>query len=191
MFLLSRPSELQIRTILAGQRSLHFSYSGVGATRGAIPSGHTVTHGRIDLGQGSSTFDRAAEALRQWKMFDLPHIRLCWPDAPIQVGEAVAVVIKHFGFWSLNCCKIVYVTNEDAAVRRFGFAYGTLPEHAEQGEERFTVEWDRTSDLVSYEIQSFSRPGKIVVKAGYPLARILQKRFLQHSLAAMVSAVCM
>jgi uncharacterized protein (UPF0548 family) len=74
-------------------------------------------------------------------------------------GQAVAVVIRHFGFWSLNCCKIVYVIDDDGPVRRLGFAYGTLPEHAEQGEERFTVEWQRSSDLVSYEIVSF--PGRV------------------------------
>jgi uncharacterized protein (UPF0548 family) len=28
-------------------------------------------------------------------------------------------------------------------MRRFGFAYGTLAQHAESGEERFTVEWNR------------------------------------------------
>jgi uncharacterized protein (UPF0548 family) len=28
----------------------------------------------------------------------------------------------------------------DGPVRRFGFAYGTLPDHVESGEERFTVE---------------------------------------------------
>lgn len=134
-------------------------------------------------------FDRAVKALSQWKMFDVPGIQLCWPDALIQPGTTVAVVVKHFGFWSFNCCKIVYVIDEDGPIRRFGFAYGTLPEHAEQGEERFTVEWHRSSDLVSYDILSFSRPGNMAVKAAYPLARWLQRRFLQRSLAAMVDAV--
>jgi uncharacterized protein (UPF0548 family) len=101
----------------------------------------------------------------------------------------VAIVVQHFGFWSLNFCKIVYVVDEDGPIQRFGFAYGTLPEHAEQGEERFTVEWDRNSGQVSYDILSFSRPGKLAVKAAYPLARRLQRGFLRHSLAAMASAV--
>lgn len=189
MFLLSRPSESRIQTILAGQRASDFSYPEVGATRGEPPAGYGVLRGRVDLGKGSTTFDRAVEALRQWKMFTVPGIQLCWPAAPIQPGEAVAVVIKHFGFWSLNCCRIVYLLDEDGPVRRFGFAYGTLSEHAEQGEERFTVEWHRRSDLVSYEIVSYSRPGSIAVKIAYPLARGLQNRFLRHSLAAMVKAV--
>jgi len=188
MFLLSRPHESRIRTILANQRTKDFSYPNVGATRGKLPAGFAVLRGRVDLGQGSTLFDRAVQSLRQWKMFEVPSIQLCWPDAPIQPGEAVAVVIKHFGVWSINCCKIVYVIDEDGPTRRFGFAYGTLPEHAEQGEERFTLEWDRTSDLVCYEILSFSRPGDAAVKIAYPLARWLQRRFLRDSLAAMTDA---
>jgi uncharacterized protein (UPF0548 family) len=129
------------------------------------------------------------QALREWKMFDVPDVRLCWPNAPIQPGQAVAIAITHFGFWSLNFCKIVYVIDEDGPLRRFGFAYGTLCEHAEQGEERFLLEWDRNSDQVSYDILSFSRPGKLAVKAASPLARRLQRGFLRHSLAAMARAV--
>jgi uncharacterized protein (UPF0548 family) len=189
MFFLSRPAESLIRTILAIQGAADFSYPELGATRGEPPIGYAVLRGRVDLGQGSTTFIRAVEAMRQWKMFSVPGIQLCWPGAPIRPGQAVAVVIKHFGFWSLNCCKIVYVIDEDGPIRRFGFAYGTLCEHAEQGEERFMVEWRRASDLVDYEIISFSRPGNIAVKIGYPLARRLQNRFVRYSLAAMLDAV--
>jgi len=31
-------------------------------------------------------------------------------------------------------------TNEEEPIQRYGFAYGTLPDHAETGEERFLVE---------------------------------------------------
>jgi uncharacterized protein (UPF0548 family) len=188
MFLLSRPTESQIRDVLGSQRAADFSYPQVVATRGEPPAGFAVLRGHVDLGQSSATFLRAVDAFRQWKMFEVPSVRLCWPDAPLQSGEAVAVVIKHFGFWSVNCCKIVYVVDEDGPVRRFGFAYGTLPEHAEQGEERFTLEWHRNSDVVRYEILSFSMPGNVAVKLAYPIARGLQRRFLRHSLAAMSAA---
>ena len=189
MFLLSRPTELRIQIILASQLTKGFSYPEVGASRGALPAGYAVLHDCVELGLGSATFDRAVQAIRQWKMFDVPDVRLCWPDAPIRPGGAVAIVLRHFGFWSLNCCKIVYVIDEDGPIRRFGFAYGTLAGHAEQGEERFMVEWNRTSDLASYHILSFSRPGSVTTKIGYPAARWLQKRFLRHSLAAMAAAV--
>lgn len=189
MFLLSRPVESQIRTILAGQRARNFSYPNVGATRSVMPTGYAVLRGRIDLGHGSATFDRAVVALRGWKMFDVHCVQLFWPHVRIESGEVVTVVVKHFGFWSVNCCRIVYVVDEDGPIRRYGFAYGTLPEHAEQGEERFTVEWDRASGLVCYNILSFSRPRSAVVKAAFPVARWMQRRFLGHSLAAMLDAV--
>lgn len=144
--------------------------------------------GRIELGHGSAAFDRAVEAFRQWKMFDVPGVQLCWPDAAIQAGVDVAILIRHFGFWSLNFCRIVYVIDEQGPLQRFGFAYGTLPEHAERGEERFTVERNPTSDSVSYDIWSFSRPGSVLPWIGLPAARRLQRRFVRESLAAMVNA---
>src|SRR5258708_37912957 len=189
MFLLFRPSDSRIRAMLASQSAKDFSYPAVGATRDGLPAGYSVLHDCIELGAGSATFTRAMQALEEWKMFDVPDVLLCWTNASIRAGQAVAIVIRHFGFWSLNFCKIVYVINEDGPLRRFGFAYGTLREHAEQGEERFMLEWDHASDRVSYDILSFSRSGKWPVKAAYPLARWLQRRFLRHSLTAMANAV--
>jgi uncharacterized protein (UPF0548 family) len=189
MFCLSRPTEQRIRTILTQQQLQDFSYPEVGASRGQLPLGYAVVHTRADLGRGSATFGGAMEAVSQWKMFDFPGTWLCWPNATIQPGSGVAILMKHFGFWSLNFCRIVYVIDEDGPVRRYGFAYGTLPDHAERGEERFTVEWDRKSDLISYDILSFSRPGSLRTQAAYPVARWLQRRFLRNSLVAMSRAV--
>jgi len=189
MFFLSRPSDAAIRTILARQCTEEFSYSAVGASRSELPAGYAVLHSRVDLGQGAATFARAVDALCRWKMFDVPNVRLCWSNAPIEPGAVVAILIRHFGFWSLNFSRIVYLLDEDASVRRYGFAYGTLREHAERGEERFAIEWNRTSDVVSYDILSFSRPGCLLTRLAYPLARWLQRRFVRVSLAAMADAV--
>jgi uncharacterized protein (UPF0548 family) len=121
-------------------------------------------------------------------MFNMPWVRLYWPTAAIQVGTDVAVLVHHFGFYSLNACRIVYVVKEEGPVARYGFAYGTLAEHAERGEERFTVEWNRSEDKVCYDILAFSRPQKALAKMGYPLSRMLQRRFAQGSKAAMLEA---
>jgi uncharacterized protein (UPF0548 family) len=56
-------------------------------------------------------------------------------------------------------------------VKRHGFAYGTLPGHAESGEEWFLVEWDRTDGGVCYDILAFSRPQQILARLGYPWVR--------------------
>jgi len=85
----------------------------------------------------------------------------------------------------LNASRIIYIVNEEGRIARYGFAYGTLAEHAESGEERFTVEWNRSDDQVWYSILAFSRPKTTLARLGYPLARRLQKRFGEDSKAAM------
>ena len=103
----------------------------------------------------------------------------------------MGVLGRHFGLWSLNACRIVYVIEEEEAslLRRYGFAFGTLPAHVERGEERFTVEWDRADDSVSYEVFAFARPAHPLARAGRPFVRLVQRRFAADSLRSMVETV--
>lgn len=178
MLLMRTPSDSRVRQILESQIHAGFSYPDVGRSRDSTVQGYQVNHERFELGRGAGAFARARQAVREWRMFDIGWIRLCPPAAPIEAGSTVAVVVRHFGFWSLNVCRIVYVIDEE---RRYGFAYGTLPEHAESGEERFTVEW-REDNSVWYDLLAFSRER-------YPLARALQRRFRRDSGAAMAKTV--
>jgi uncharacterized protein (UPF0548 family) len=189
MFLFVEPSEDRIRRFIASQRDLPFSYPDVGATLATPPAGFTLDHNRIELGRGADVFSRAALAIRQWKMFEMTWIKLCWPDTGIEVGATVAILARHLGFFSLNACRIVSVIDTDDDIKRFGFAYGTLPDHAERGEERFTVEWNRETNIVSYDLLAFSQPGHLLAKLGYPVARRLQKKFAAASKRAMFEAV--
>src|SRR5918997_7191181 len=112
-------------------------------------------------------------------MYEAEWTTLCWPEAPIAAGTVVGVLGRHFGVWSLNACRIVYVIEEEASpLRRYGFAFGTLPAHVERGEERFTVEWDRADDSVSYEVFAFARPAHPLARAGRPFVRLVQRRVL-------------
>jgi uncharacterized protein (UPF0548 family) len=141
------------------------------------------------LGHGEKVWNRAVRAIDQWQMFNLGWVELCWPDAPIAEGVNVAVLVHHFGFCSLNAARIVYTISEDkASFRRHGFAYGTLLDHVERGEERFSVEWHGRDDAVWYDLFAFSRPGTLA-SIGYPLARWLQHRFRAGSQAAMMKAI--
>ncbi|MDX1763854.1 MAG: DUF1990 family protein [bacterium] len=79
--------------------------------------------------------------------------------------------------------------NEEDPIKKFGFAYGTLPYHGTSGEERFTVEWNRNDDSVWYDIYSFSRAKPPFVVMKQFINRILQKQFKQGSLRAMARAV--
>lgn len=190
MFCLHEPSERRIAALLSSQNDQPLSYSPAGITASAISeSGRTVDHNRICLGKGPVCFNGAVSAIKSWKMFRLGWVRAFPNDLPIVTGQAVAVIVRHLGFWSINPCRIVYVVDEVTNNGgRYGFAYGTLPAHAERGEERFTVEWNRLDDSVWYDIRAVSKPGLIGAIA-YPYTRHLQKRFAADSMKAMAEAV--
>jgi uncharacterized protein (UPF0548 family) len=189
MFLVTKPSADRIQRFIESQRDLPFSYAEVGATRGNVPNGYTVDHNRLRLGDGLDTLSRAVAALSQWGQFDLGWVQIVPAGTPLAVGEVVVVRTKHFGFWSLNACRVIYLVDEQTPVRKFGFGYGTLPGHAESGEERFTIEWHESDNSVWYEILAFSRPGNVLVKLGLPLARMLQQRFVRDSKKRMLEWV--
>jgi uncharacterized protein (UPF0548 family) len=190
VILLRKPPDARIGRFLDDQRSLPFSYPEVGASREGAPPGYPLNHHRERLGVGPQTFARAVEALRRWRMYETGWTKLCWPDAPITEGTVVGVLGRHFGLWSLNACRIVYVIGEEASpLKRYGFAFGTLPGHVERGEERFTVEWHRADDSVWYEVFAFARPAHPLASMGPPFVRLVQRRFAAASLRAMVAAV--
>jgi uncharacterized protein (UPF0548 family) len=188
MFSLSQPAINDIQHFIAAQQSLPHSYTEVGATRDTPPSGYVIDHNRIKLGTGRDTFVHAHNALRRWEMFNLHWLHLYEPTAPIVVGTTVAVLAHIWGLWIMNACRIVYVIDEIGPTDIFGFAYGTLPGHAERGEERFTVQWNHADDSVWYDILAFSRPNHWLARCGYLYVRQLQKRFARESLQAMFTA---
>jgi uncharacterized protein (UPF0548 family) len=188
MFYASRPIRNSIDAFLAAQQNQKFSYEEVGASRHEAPKGYTADHNRVQLGRGADTFERAKRAIQCWKMFEMAWISLCWPDTPIVPGANVAVVVSHLGFWSMNACRIVYLIEEHGSLEKYGFAYGTLPEHGELGEERFTVEFHPDDQSVWYDLYAFSRPTALA-RLAYPFTRRLQKRFARDSKSAMLKAV--
>jgi uncharacterized protein (UPF0548 family) len=189
MFLLNEPSAAMIDSFIAAAQHQQFSYGQVGASRGQAPDGYNVDHNRVRLGSGEEVFVNAVAALRAWKMFPAEWCRVYPANAAIEVGTTVAVRVSHFGFWSLNANRIVYVLEEKDKIQMSGFAYGTLTEHGETGEERFRIEWHERDDSVWYEVYAFSRPGRLLAQLGYPLTRMLQKRFARESKEAMLWAV--
>lgn len=189
MYLLRRPDEQAIQRFLAGQAGLDFTYPQVGATAGEPPRGFRIDHTRVELGSGEAVYEAAVEALKSWDQFRLPWMMTGPSRAAIKTGNLVAVIAKKCGFWWMNSCRIVYVTEVRGPVHRYGFAYGTLPGHMGRGEERFLVEWDRATDQVWYDILAFSQPRHVLCRVGYPLFRMSQKEFGRGSAAAMRRAV--
>lgn len=188
MFSLSKPSPEAIRAFLSAQADRELFYEQVGASRTTAPNGYVVDHNRVQLGVGRAVFERAMNAVRHWKMFDMTWLELCWPNVPIETGATVAVMVRHLGFWSLNACRIVYTIEESGMVEKHGFAYGTLPDHSEMGEERFSVEFHAENETVWYDVYAFSRP-RPLARLAHPYTRALQKRFAEDSKKAMKRAV--
>ena len=88
----------------------------------------------------------------------------------------------------MNACRIVYLVKENGSLEKYGFAYGTLPDHGEIGEERFTVEFNPADQSVWYDLYAISRPTTLA-RLAYPFTRALQKRFARNSKVAMQRAV--
>lgn len=189
------PGTREVAAFLAEQAVAGaFSYVERGATRddGSPPAGYNLDHNRVPLGHGENAFTAACAALRAWRMFPGPWTRIEPLAAPIREGQTVVMLAHAMGGWWLNACRIVYVIDESRCVgtvaRRFGFAYGTLAAHVEQGEERFSVEL-RADGSVWYDLRAFSLPRFWLVRLAKPLARRLQWRFVRESQAAMLAAV--
>jgi uncharacterized protein (UPF0548 family) len=178
MFRITEPTDSDVAKFISSQRNLDFTYAEVGATNAKPPDGYTIDNNRVQLGNGEAIYRAAVAVLKQWRQFDLGWVTIVPRGAPTEVGEVVAVKARAFGTWSLNATRVSYVIDE---ARRFGYAYGTLPGHIECGEERFLIEW-LTDDSVWYDILAFSRPRHPLVRASYPFARMLQKKFARESM---------
>ena len=183
MFCLTRPSPSAIARFLERSQRLPLSYAPIGiletTTRPLDEQTVTIGSGRID-------FERAKRELRAWTHFALGWVELFPRGASIEPGTVVAVLIRHLGFWSLNGCRVLYHVEDET---RFGFAYGTLTNHAEAGEELFVVEFDPVTQAVTYRIRAVSWPHALLAYLGQPIVLHLQERFRRDSATAMTRAV--
>ena len=182
-----RPSTAEIDRFLDRSRGLPLSYGPIGIVR------HEREAGRYDeeviaVGRGQETFDRARAALMAWKHFDIGWVQTFPRQAPVETGTVVAVLIRHLGFWSLNGARVLYRVGGTDGQPAFGFAYGTLTNHAESGEELFEVFVDSQSGDVMYRIRAVSWPQTALTRIGQPIVRRLQARFRRDSAAAMKRA---
>jgi uncharacterized protein (UPF0548 family) len=177
MFFVRRPSRDSIDGFVRDSQKLPLSYGPIGVVNGETPCRH-LDEAIVTIGRGRADFDRARAALRAWKQFDIGWVETFPRCAPVEVGTVVAVLIQHLGFWSLNGCRVLYKVGGDG---RFGYAYGTLTNHAESGEELFDVFLDPESDEVRYRIRATSKPQAALALIGQPIVRALQARFRRDS----------
>jgi uncharacterized protein (UPF0548 family) len=134
-----------------GAHVSELTYPEVGATAGTLPDGYHHVRASRQLGRGPDVFDAASTALLSWQMHERAGVtRLAGPDVAAP-GHDVA-----FRWLALRFeCRVVSVL--DGQHLR-GFTYGTLVRHPERGEERFVVELDPRTQVVTATITAFSKP---------------------------------
>jgi uncharacterized protein (UPF0548 family) len=187
MFSLQRPSAQDVERFIEASRERALSYDPVGLAHQS-PRGFNVDESTTVVGSGSAAFVRATTALIEWRHFDLGWVEMFPKQAPIAPETVVAVLVRTAGLWSLNACRVVYSV-DSLEETEFGFAYGTLHDHAESGEEIFKVSFSPDTGDVSYVIRAVSRPRATLARLGYPLTRAFQARFRRDSSRAMARAV--
>ena len=187
MFLARRPSPQRIDRFLRESQDLPLSYLPIGIVK-AHSARQDVDETTVVIGHGLADFERARAALMAWKQFNIGWVETFPRHAPIAIGTVAAVLIRHLGFWSLNGCRVLYTVGGRDDAARSGWAYGTLTNHAESGEELFEVCMDPQTGDVTYRIRAMSRPQAMVTRVGQPIVRALQARFRRHSGDAMKRA---
>lgn len=190
MISLLKPSPAVIAEHLQRQRELPLSYDFEGMSRGipdaAAPPGFVMDHRREQIGSGDAAWERAKRAIDEWVMFRSGWTELHAPQGPPRTGNVVGMLVWIGGLWWLNPARVLSEVDETLpdGRKRFGFAYGTLVEHVERGEERFWVEQEADGS-VWYDLSSYSRPRHPLVRLFSPIARRIQLRFGRESILAM------
>ena len=188
MFLTHRPSQRELERFVDQSRDLPLSYGPIGIAKQS-PPGFSIDEASAVVGNGKQVFERARILLTEWRHFELGWVELFPRGAAIEPGSVVAVLVHHLGFWSLNGCRVVYSMGDRRAGANFGFAYGTLTNHAEMGEEIFEVLLEPESEDVVYRIRAVSKPRAALARIGYPITRVFQERFRRDSIGALRRAI--
>jgi uncharacterized protein (UPF0548 family) len=185
MFLLERPSSLVIDRILAEQRGQPLTYREVGVTRNGGTSILRRTQYRTRVGTGERDYVRAVAAMQSWRMYANGWTEIHPSGVAPEPDAVFATVVQHLGIWSVNPCRVIYVEQDTSDARMTAFAIGTLPKHAERGEERFQVEWKRSDDSVWFEILAYAEPQHWLAVLGTPYVLHLQREFAKQALVLM------
>jgi uncharacterized protein (UPF0548 family) len=157
---------------------LSFTYPELGATAGPPPEGYRHLHASAVIGHGRARFDEAAEAVMRWGMLRGAGVHV---EATTEVAVVGSEVIVGLGPLKAPC-RVVYVVDEP---NRRGFAYGTLPGHAETGEELFAVRYDPIGEVVHAEVSAFSRHGTWWSRLAGPVTTLAQRLIARRYLRAL------
>jgi uncharacterized protein (UPF0548 family) len=194
VFRLGRPSDAAVASILSRQAGAPLTYDEVGVTLSrpddladALPAGYHHVRRSVTLGEDPAIWSRARAALVDWRPQRAAGARVYPTDCQPSVGLDVAVVLPFGPVTAIAVCRVVAVVDE---ADRFGFAYGTLPHHPEQGEEAFVIRRGPSGSAASpvmFEVVAFSRPAHPLARLGGPVARLQQARVTSRYLTGMAA----
>jgi uncharacterized protein (UPF0548 family) len=130
------------------------------------------------VGRGAAAFDSASRAVLSLRMHRQAGVQMTMPTDTVRLGDVIRL---KFGIGPIavhGSCDVVWLVDEP---RRRGFRYRTRPDHPEEGEESFVVDW-AADDQVVVTIESRSRPNKLLIRLGGPLSRLgaalINRRYL-------------
>ncbi len=178
---LNYPKPGQLSSILDRSSADTFTYAELKGTQKDSIEGYDNDLNRMLLGEGKEVWTKAKEALLNWQQFPPSWTRVFPDKLPLLAKNQLVVIFKLFGLWWVNPTRIVYTLDEE---NRFGFAYGTIEGHIEQGEELFWIEREPDGKIY-YSIKAFSKPRFWGARLLYPMARSYQRKFVKESMARM------
>ena len=171
-----RLSPARAAVLLERARRAKPTYGPVGATLDAgAHDGELFVERQV--GAGVRAFGAAVECFRS--LAPQRAVATIWPpEASAEEGSTVLIALALGPVTVMAINRIVAVVDEP---RRWGFAYGTLPGHAEVGEEAFVVE-HRSDDTVVARVASVAHvavPGaRLLQPVLLPIQRIFANRYL-------------
>ena len=163
---------------LSDLAALPLTYSEVGATAGPLPGGYHHLQKSAVVGSGRGRFDDAADTGMRWGMLRGAGLRV---EATTEIVAMGSEVIVHLGPVRAPS-RVVYVVDEPD---QRGFAYGTLPGHAESGEERFVVRYDPVTEEVYADVTAFYRHATWWSRLGSPVTSAIQRVVTERYLRAL------
>lgn len=172
LFQFTLPTDAQLDKLITIQQDAELTYN-----KNNI-KGYDKDINQIFLGNGEDVWAAAKQAMADWSMFPDGWARIYYQKPIFTEGDIVVMCAHVLGIWWLNASRILYVLDDE---HHFGFAYGTLPNHVESGEELFQVTRNEHGDIY-YSISAFSRPRFWPVRLTYPLSRLFQKKFIKDSM---------
>ena len=180
-----RPAVDDLRSLVTQGHRAELTYEPVGVTSAvSAPRGYHLDRWSSQLGDDVGVFEAASRAIREWQVQRGAGLVVC-AEGPPAVDDVVALSAPLPLGWIDVVCRVVAVIDEP---NRSGFVYGTLPVHAEQGEESFMVERDADGQ-VTFEIIAVSKPKHPLARLAPPITRFMQRRATERYLDAMTEAV--